>query len=194
MFPGLDEESLNHMTDEEFETHFAACLEKSKDVLVNLLPCKSLEFLQLDQFDDWFDTAVVEFARRASRGEFPKLKHVRLHGGTCWSLDAAGWDLWEDGELVEKDLAQYHGLESMVPEEYREKAGVEVTMDDLEKEREARQLFLSAGVLFERLCVTWPVLADKDSSFNDGWMRVYPTACAGDCGDPDCIVVKSTSS
>ncbi|KAK7732431.1 hypothetical protein SLS63_005110 [Diaporthe eres] len=188
-----DEISWENMTEEERKTHFAACREKRKDILVNLLPCKSLEFLQLDNFDNWFEFAVVEFARRASRGEFPHLKHVRLQGGSCLSLDAAEWDLFgQERELVEKDLARYHGLESTVPEEYRDEAEVELSMEDIEKECEARQLFLAAGVLFERLSVTWPEYPDNDSSFDSGWMTAYPTACAGDCGNPDCIVVKST--
>ncbi|KAG6354718.1 hypothetical protein INS49_004736 [Diaporthe citri] len=193
MFPGLRVESLGDMTDEEAAAHFAACLEKRKDILVNLLPCKSLEFLHLDDFNSWFETAVVELARRASRGGFPSLKHVRLRGNSLWISDTAEWELfWKEEKLVEKDRPRYHGLKSTVPEKYRHEASVERAMYDAEKECEARQLFLAAGVLFETLCVSWPVPADNDSSFNNGWMRAYPTACAGDCGNPDCIVVKST--
>lgn len=193
VFAELGDAPVNDMTREEIDTHFAACLEKRKDVLVNLLPCKSLEFLQLDGLFTWAQTAVVELARRASRGEFPNLKHVRLSGGYGRSLDVAKWDMCEDGKkLAENDLARYHDLKSTVPEKYRDEAKVERVMNDPDMECEARQLFLAAGVLFERLCVTWPVRADTESSFDDRWMRAYPKAGAGDCGNPDCIVVKST--
>lgn len=201
MLPMQLDEEWEDMTEEEQETHSDAYLENEKGILANLLPCKSLEFLQLDflqldDLDDWFEPAVVELARRASRGEFPNLKHVRLHGGPFWRLSGAQiepFGNFEPGtEAAQMDMARYHGLESVVPEKYRNEAEVERAMYDPKLEREAWQLFSAAGVLFERLCVTWPVPADNDSNFKNGWMRAYPTACSGDCGKPDCIVVRST--
>lgn len=191
--------------------HIEKTVEATSDFFVKFLPCRTLEYLQIDKFDGFFDTAVVEFARHVSLGGCPNLKHVRLVGTEIlMGLDGLDnmvseddleghYDLkslipeefWDEEREVEDDFEGYHDLKSLVPKEFWEKTRVSAGMYSDKHVCMAAQLFRRAGVLFERLEVMWHVKADHNSRVNDGWMTVYPQLCDGGCGDPDCMVVKA---
>lgn len=192
---------------EEVLAHIDDTIEATSDFFVKFLPCRTLEYLQIDKLGHFFDTAVVGFARHVSLGGCPNLKHVRLLGtqtsirldnvqledglGGYHDLKSLFPEQFEDqARDLEDEFKGYHDLKSLVPEEFWDKARVSAGMYWDEDVCEAAQLFRQAGVLFERLEVMWHVKADHDSRVNDGWMTVYPQLCDGGCGDPDCIVMK----
>lgn len=192
---------------EQILEHIDNTVEATSDFFVKFLPCRTLEYLQIDSFGDYFDTAVIEFARHVSLGGCPNLKHVRLLG-TQTSIpmenvefeDGLGGytdlkslfpeEFTDEARDLEDEFKGYHDLKSLVPEEFWDKARVSAGMYGDKDVRVAAQLFRQAGVLFERLEVMWHVKAGPDSRVNDGWMTVYPQLCDGGCGDLDCMMVK----
>lgn len=185
VLPGVDEdehpEHVGIMSQEELDMFRGEKLPNPHAFFTERLPCKSLEFLQIHDFDERFGLAVIEFARHASRGGCPNLKHVRFCGTISCRLDSRYYK--------PKDLARYHNLKSVVPEESWDEALVVRAMYWGQSACEAERLFRDAGVLFERLEVKWPTQDGRDPRVNNGWMRVYPQPCVGGCGDPDCVVV-----
>lgn len=136
-----------------------------KDFLVKLLPCRSLESLELDDNDDVFDYHIVELARRTNLGEFPNLRHVRLRP-----------EIVNDNRsrLMRRSyVEQDHALHRLVPERYWKKSYF-VSSGGPIMESEVRPLFQKAGVLFERTVVRWYARAKEDSEPVDGLVEVYP--------------------
>lgn len=136
----------------------------SKDFLVKLLPCRSLESLELDNNDDVLDYHIVELARRTSLGEFPNLRHVRLRP-----------DIVNDNRsrhMRRRYVKQDHALHRLVPERYWKKSYF-VSSGGRIMESEVRPLFRKAGVLFERTVVRWYARAKEDSDPVDGLVEVY---------------------
>lgn len=196
---------------EEVLVHIEETVEATSDFFVKFLPCRTLEYLQIDKLDGFFDTAVVEFARYVSLGGCPNLKHVRLVGtqgliglrdldNVVLEDDLEGpydpkslipEEFWDEAREAGDNFEGYHDLKSLIPEAFWDKTRVSAGMHSDEHVCMAAQLFRRAGVLFERLEVMWHVKTDQDSRVNDGWMTVYPQLCDGGCGDPECIVVKS---
>lgn len=148
------------------------------DLLVNVLP-RSLEFLEIEGFEDYYEQDVVEFARRASLTQYPHLKHVRLVG-----VDVSY--LTHEKLVCEQDVGPYHDIESLVPPEYWNDTEVRRAMIDAEVDLEARNYFLKAGVKFETLELNWPVSGDWKHNETSGFIMVYPQACTGDCNKPNC--------
>lgn len=193
---------------EEILVHIDDTIEATSDFFIKFLPCRTLEYLQIDKLPHFFDTAVVEFARHVSLGGCPNLKRVRLLGTqTSIRLDNVQLEysvrghhdlkslfpeqFSDEARDLEDEFKGYHDLRSLVPEQFWDKARVSAGMYWDEDVCVAAQLFRQAGVLFERLEVMWHVKADHNSRVNDGWMTVYPQLCDGGCGDPDCMVVKA---
>lgn len=145
----------------------------TRDFFEKLLPCKSLESLQIDDFDDLFDLAVVELAQNAALGRLPRLKHVRLLGRTWCDLDDVG-----DGVDWLHQLDRYHDLESLVPERYRDMTVIRRAMFWEDYAKQAEDDFRGAGVLFERVQLSWRVGWETGSQDRNGWMVMYPQPCA----------------
>lgn len=179
MPPGLDLNNLPDLDAEEWAVFWPPITAAIQEYFVKRLPCKSLEFLQLDNFDDWFEEGVLGLAKHASLGGCPSLKHVRLIGPNERELETMD----EDG----KYLRRYHNVKSLVPEECWGKTRVKRAMPWGYVVHQAEDLFLRAGVLFERVELTWPAGDDQDSERMKGWMAVYPQPCPGGCGDAYCF-------
>lgn len=154
-----------------------------KEYFVKRLPCKSLEFLQLDDFEDWFEEGVIGLAKHASVGGCPSLKHVRLISSDEGELPAV--------DEVGKYFRRYHSVKSLVPKECWGKTKVRRAMSCDYFAHQADELFLRAGVLFERDEFAWPVGDDQESERKKGWVAVYPRPCPGGCGDADCIASRA---
>lgn len=137
----------------------------TKDFLVKLLPCRSLESLELDDNDDVWDHHIVELARRTNLGEFPNLRHVRLRP------DIVNYNRVR--HMRRRYVEQDHALHRLVPERYWKKSYSE-SSGGLIMESEVRPLFRKAGVLFERTVVRWYARAKEDSEPVDGLVEVYP--------------------
>ncbi|KAI3394714.1 hypothetical protein diail_2300 [Diaporthe ilicicola] len=178
MPPKPDVDDISAMSEEEIAAQRESEIAYIKTVLVNLLPCKSLEFLQIDEFSDEYDYAVVELARHASLERYPNLKHVRLIG-----KDHRYFMNDEFGE--DNDLGECQNLKSLVPPECWKSTRVVRAIFDYHMDYEARGLFLKAGVKFEGLQLNWLVKDKEDVII--GWMQVYPQHCAGRCADGECL-------
>lgn len=184
MPPGLNTNDLLDLITEGKSLSWPAISAAIEEYFVKRLPCKSLEFLQLDDFEDWFEDGVVGLAKHASVGGCPSLKHVRLISSDEGELEAV------DDSEVGKYFKRYHNVKSLVPKECWGKTKVRRAMSCDYFTRQADELFLRAGVLFERDELAWPVGHDQDSERRKGWMAVYPQPCTGGCGDADCIVAR----
>ncbi|KAK2606825.1 hypothetical protein N8I77_005550 [Diaporthe amygdali] len=178
MPPNVDYDLVDTMTDEQYSLYKEAEIAATKNVLIDLLPCKSLEFLQIDEFEDYFEDAVLEFARCVSLKEYPNLKHVRLVGVNYYDTLAA-----VSGN--ERDLGPYHNMKSLVPPEYWDETEVRLALVDAELEYEAREFFRKAEVRFETLELNWPAEMDDNLDVVT-WMTTYPQVCTGECGHPNC--------
>lgn len=209
--PGFHSMSNSDMTPSEMDTHFEYLVNNAGDFFATFLPLRSLEYLEIKYFDDQsFHFAFLEFARLASHGECPELKHVRLVGSSVCSMEKMdrGWlglhllDYLERlvpeeyrNEAKHKwlDRQGYHDLKSIVSDQYWEKAVVKRAFAQDEVACEAVRLFRGAGILFEGLQLKWPVQKDFDARSNKGWMVVYPQPCYGGCGVPDCLMAEPTA-
>lgn len=165
MPPQFNSAAADNMTEEKARRLREIFIERTKDFLVRLLPCRSLEFLEIDGIDDVLDHPIVELARRTNLGEFPNLRHVRLRPQLVNN---------ERFKLVGKSYVGLdHALHRLVPERHWGRS-YSVSSGGLMMESEVRPLFRQAGVLFERTVVRWHALVEKDSEPVDGLIEVYP--------------------
>lgn len=152
--------------------------ENSKGFLVDILPRRSLESLQIGVESGTLDGPLCELAWRSKLGEFPKLKYVRMIGNVYHDLTAFCKEPDQEG--------RYHNLERYVPEKHRSKARVAVCGDSRMMEVETRSFFQQAGVVLDRLAVTWRASAGEDGHLNNGLMVVFTRPCVGGCKIKKC--------